>query len=130
MQARLGDIWPRSRKAGDIWPRSRVAGDIGPRRLHPSMVAHQRLSTRIVVQIDTQQLPSAGTGTTARDVPAEMPTFAVGTGFHPVGLTEGHQIFVDALTRFAERSGNPRLTPIIDCFAVSRCVAVQLRRGR
>ncbi|MDT7765529.1 MAG: hypothetical protein QOC63_4949 [Mycobacterium sp.] len=53
-----------------------------------------------------------------------MPTFAVGTGFHPVGLTEGHQIFVDALTRFAEQSGNPQLTLIIDHFGVPICVAV------
>jgi hypothetical protein len=53
-----------------------------------------------------------------------MPTFAVGTGFHPVGLTEGHQIFVDALTRFAEQSANPRLTLIIDRFGVPLCVAV------
>jgi hypothetical protein len=58
-----------------------------------------------------------------------MPTFAVGTGFHPVGLTEGHQIFVDALTRFAEQSGNPRLTPIIDRFGVPLRVAVLGRDG-
>jgi hypothetical protein len=58
-----------------------------------------------------------------------MPTFAVGTGFYPVGLTEGHQIFVDGFTRFAEQSGNPRLTLIIDCFGVSLCVAVLGRRG-
>jgi hypothetical protein len=53
-----------------------------------------------------------------------MPTFAVGTGFHWVGSTEGHQIFVDALTRFAAQRGNARLTPIIDRFAVPLCVAV------
>jgi hypothetical protein len=58
-----------------------------------------------------------------------MPTFAVGTGYHPVGLTEGHQIFVDALTRFAEQSGNPRLTLIIDRFGVPLCVAVLGRDG-
>jgi len=58
-----------------------------------------------------------------------MPTFAVGTGFHSVGLTEGHQIFVDALTRFAAQSGNPRLTPIIDRFAVQLSVAVRSGYG-
>jgi len=49
-------------RLGDIRLRSRTADDIRPRRLHPSMVAHEGPSTRIVVQIDTQQLPSAGTG--------------------------------------------------------------------
>jgi hypothetical protein len=47
-----------------------------------------------------------------------------------VGLTEGHQIFVDALTRFAEQSGNPLLTQIIDRFAVPLCVAARLGGGR
>src|SRR5689334_18637123 len=55
---RLGDIRLRSRVAGDIRLRSRVAGDIRAGRLHPSMVAHNRRSTRIVAEIDTQQLPS------------------------------------------------------------------------
>jgi hypothetical protein len=47
----------------------------------------------------------------------------------PVGATEGHQIFVDELTRFAERSRNPRLTPIIARIAVPSCVAVLGRDG-
>ena len=51
------------------------------------------------------------------------------TGFHPVGTTEGHQIFVDALTRFAERSRNPRLTPIIARIDVPLRIAVRGRDG-
>jgi hypothetical protein len=33
--------------------------DIGPGRVHPSMVSHLRRGARIVVEIDTQQLPLA-----------------------------------------------------------------------
>jgi hypothetical protein len=62
-------------------------------------------------------------------VPVEVPTFAVGTGFHPGGLTEGHQIFADALTRFAEQNRNPRLTPSIEHSAVPLRVAVLGRNG-
>jgi hypothetical protein len=47
-----------------------------------------------------------------------------GPGFTRVGLTEGHQIFADALTRFAEQNRSPRLTPIIEGFAVPLRVAV------
>jgi hypothetical protein len=46
-----------------------------------------------------------------------------------VGTTEGHQIFVDVLTRFAERSRNPRLTPIIARIALPPSVAVLGRDG-
>jgi hypothetical protein len=46
-----------------------------------------------------------------------------------VGSTEGHQIFVDALTRFAEQSHNPRLTPIIRRLAAPLQVAVGGRDG-
>jgi hypothetical protein len=46
-----------------------------------------------------------------------------------VGATEGHQIFVDVLTRFAEQSRNPRLAPIIARIAVPPCVAVLGRDG-
>ena len=46
-----------------------------------------------------------------------------------MGTTEGHQIFVDVLTRFAEQSRNPRLTPIIARIAVPLCVAVLGRDG-
>jgi hypothetical protein len=51
------------------------------------------------------------------------------TGFARVGTTEGHQIFVDALTRFAEQSRNPRLTPIIRRIGMSLRVAVLGRDG-
>ena len=115
-------------------------GDIGPGRMHPSMVAHQGLSTRIVVQIDTQQLPSAGTESRRprrpehplATMPAEVPTFSVGTGLvcrTRLGNREGCQIFVDALTRFAEQSRNPRLTPIIRRVAAPLRVAVRGRDG-
>jgi hypothetical protein len=42
---------------------------------------------------------------------------------------EGHQIFVDALARFAEQHHNPRLTPIIRHIAAPLCVAVLGRDG-
>src|SRR5579859_5448288 len=101
MQVRLGGT------------RRRPACDIRPGRLHPSMVAHRGLSTRIVVQIDTQQLPSTGTGTTVRDVPAQVPTCSMGSGFTPIVLTEGNQIFLDALTLFAERGRNTWVKPVV-----------------
>jgi hypothetical protein len=53
----------------------------------------------------------------------------MGTGFHSVGTREGRQIFVAALTRFAEQSRNPRLTPIIGRIAVPPRVAVLGRDG-
>ncbi len=46
-----------------------------------------------------------------------------------MGLTEGHQIFVDALTRFAEQSHNARLTPIIVRIAAPLRIAVLGRDG-
>ena len=52
-----------------------------------------------------------------------------GPGFTRVGYTEGHQIFADALTRFAEQNRNPRLTPSIEHFAVPLRVAVLGRNG-
>ena len=42
---------------------------------------------------------------------------------------EGHQIFVDALTRFADQSRNPRLTPIIRRIAAPLRIAVLGRDG-
>ena len=76
-----------------------------------------------MVQIDTQQLPSTGTGVTVRDVPAEVSTCSVGSGFTPVVLTEGNQIFVDALTLFADQSPDPRLKSIITRVAAPERVA-------
>ena len=46
-----------------------------------------------------------------------------------MGITEGHQIFVDALTRFAEASQNPRLTPIIRRVSAPLRIAVLGRDG-
>lgn len=52
-----------------------------------------------------------------------------GPGFTRVGTTEGRQIFVAALTRFAEQSRNPRLTRIIGRIAAPQGVAVLGRDG-
>lgn len=49
--------------------------------------------------------------------------------FNRVGTTEGHQIFVAALTRFAEQNRLPRLTPIISRIAAPLRVAVLGRDG-
>jgi hypothetical protein len=46
-----------------------------------------------------------------------------------VRITEGHQIFVDALTRFAEKSHDSRLTPIIGSIATPLRIAVLGRDG-
>ena len=42
---------------------------------------------------------------------------------------EGHQIFTNALTRFAERTGDSRITPLIDQVACPLRVAVRGRDG-
>jgi hypothetical protein len=52
-----------------------------------------------------------------------------GTGFTGVGLAEGHHIFVDVLTQFAEQGRNSRLTPIIGRLAAPLQVAVRGRDG-
>jgi hypothetical protein len=52
-----------------------------------------------------------------------------GPGFTQLGLTEGHQIFVDALTRFAEHSNVPRLTPLIERVSAPLRIAVLGRDG-
>jgi len=46
-----------------------------------------------------------------------------------MGITEGHQIFADALTRFAATSDDPRLTPIITRVSAPLRVAVLGRDG-
>lgn len=53
----------------------------------------------------------------------------MGPGSTRVGTREGRQIFVAALTRFAEQSRNARLTPIIGRIAVPPRVAVLGRDG-
>ena len=53
----------------------------------------------------------------------------MGPGFARVGTREGRQIFVAALTRFAEQSRSPRLTPIIAHLADPLRVAVLGRDG-
>jgi hypothetical protein len=52
-----------------------------------------------------------------------------GPGFTWAGSTEGQQIFVDALTRFAERNHSPRFARIIDRIAAPLRVAVLGRDG-
>jgi hypothetical protein len=68
-------------------------------------------------------------GTSVREVPVEVPPFALGTGFPAVELMEGHEIFVDALTQFAEQSSIPRLTPLIARIAAPLRLAVVGRAG-
>jgi hypothetical protein len=46
-----------------------------------------------------------------------------------VGITEGHQIFVDALTRFAEAGHDPRLTTIVRRVSAPPRIAVLGRDG-
>jgi hypothetical protein len=61
---------------------------------------------------------------------AEHPLVRRGGGCEHRGWgQEGCQIFVDALTQFAEQSRNPRLTPIIGRIAAPLRVAVQGRDG-
>jgi hypothetical protein len=89
-----------------------------------------------VVQIDTQQLPSAGTGSNSlvgrnkrsHRVCGDATIFS-GDGPIRPDLAEGLHIFADALTRFAEQSGNPRLTPIVTGIAQPVRVAVRGRNG-
>ncbi|MGY4654610.1 hypothetical protein ACVWWN_008406 [Mycobacterium sp. URHB0021] len=89
-----------------------------------------------MVQIDTQQLPSAGTGSNSlvdrnkrsRRVCGDATIFS-GDGPIRPELAEGLHIFVDALKRFAEQSGNPRLTPIVAGIAQPVRIAVRGRDG-
>jgi hypothetical protein len=52
-----------------------------------------------------------------------------GPGFTRAGSTEGHQIFADALMRFAEQNHCLRFAPIIARVGASLRVAVQGRDG-
>ena len=70
-----------------------------------------------------------------------MPPFAVGAGVKirrgdnegirvcETATGEGHQIFTNELTRFAERTGDSRITPLIDQVACPLRVAVRGRDG-
>jgi hypothetical protein len=53
----------------------------------------------------------------------------MGLSFTWAGLTEGHQIFADALLRFAELNHNPRFAPIIDRIRAPLRVTVLGRDG-
>src|SRR5690606_21750106 len=128
----------RSRRVRDVGRRSRRVGDIG--QMHPSMVAHVCPSTRIVVQIDTQQLPSAGMWPAVPSLGHCRPTRARGSvtivsGKGPAAAApadrnrEGRQIFVDALTELAEASRNPRLRSILTPLTAPLEVAVRGRAG-
>src|SRR5262245_32927538 len=52
-----------------------------------------------------------------------------GPDFTWAGLTEGHQIFADALMRFAEQNHHPRFAAIIDRIGAPLRVAVLGRDG-
>ena len=93
-----------------------------------------------MVQIDTQQLPSAATrrpftpnshNKRSRHTRGGA-NIVVGNG-PPTryfrGEYGGRQIFVDVLTQFAQQSRNPRLTPIIRRASAPVRVAVTGRRG-
>ena len=111
--------------------------------MHLSMVAHQHHRTRIVVQIDTQQLPFAATRAQRKQPLAQGarrchhlrwgPESKSGMGDNEgirvceTATREGHQIFTNELTRFADRTGDSRITPLIDQVACPLRVAV---RGR
>ena len=121
--------------------------------MHLSIVAHQHHRTRIVVQIDIQQLPFAATraqriaATRAqRKQPLTQgarrchhlrwgPESKSGVGDNEgirvceTATREGHQIFTNELTRFAERTGDSRITPLIDQVACPLRVAVRGRDG-
>ncbi len=97
------------------------------------MVAHQGLGTRIVVQIDTQQLPFAGRESLVPRGDDGRSRHAVeGANIVTWGTPrsrKGREIFVDALTRFAEQSRNPRFTQIIRHLQAPLRVAVRGRDG-
>src|SRR5690349_20050730 len=98
------------------------------------MVAYQHRCTRIVVQIDTEQLPcpqppkptfgrknassrrhfvDLGGKTSAREGLAGMTPFASGVGMSETATRRGHQIFTNELTRFADRTGDARTAALI-----------------
>ena len=86
--------------------------------MHPSIVAHQGRCTRIVVQIDTQQLPSARIVPVPRKSPlgTSSPRCDDGLGVSrvmPISKPNVPTMFDERLTRFAETAPMPRLSPII-----------------
>ncbi len=117
--------------------------------MHSPMVAHQLRWTRIVVQIDTQQLPSAGTSappkSRRKQALARGPWRCHHLRWGPVSKSgvgdsegmrvcetanrEGHQIFTNELTRFAERTGDSRIAPLIAQVDGPIRVAVRGREG-
>ena len=99
------------------------------------MVAHRGLSTRIVGQIDTQQLPWAGTPwfhsrpKHCSRRPLGGANICDGDRVVTRWEREGRHIFADALSQFAEQSRNPRLAPIIRRISSPLRVAVLGRDG-
>lgn len=86
--------------------------------MHPSIVAHHRRCTRIVVQIDTQQLPSVRAAPVRPKLPppTASPRCDDGVGVNRVMPTQSADepnVFVEELVRFAETAPQPRLAPII-----------------
>lgn len=97
------------------------------------MVSYLGVGARIVVEIDTQQLPLKGTAQTSVRAPyravsrffVRQPTVPVRTPSHQ----EGRQIFADELTRFADRDGDARLARIGAQVSAPLGVRVCGRRG-
>lgn len=113
-----------------LWGRS--AGDIGSARVHWSIVAYGSQSARIVVEIDTQQLPPAVTRHTnncAWAGPGHVTISARGRDVGPDFRGEGRQIFADELGRFADRDGRSDIAQISSHLTQPLKVAVCGRRG-
>jgi len=91
--------------------------------VHLSIVAYERQLLPPLVQIDTQQLLSAGSReAVARASPAQVSPFEDMTG-------QGHRAFAEALARFAAGAADGRVTAIAERAAAPLRVVVRGRRG-
>ncbi len=94
-------------------------------RTHPPIVSYEFARPCIVGQIDTQQLPWA---TMHRQVAAVRAVSRQLPPWH--GMSgHGHQIFTDALTRFAARTADSGLAALARSVAAPLRVAVRARSG-
>jgi hypothetical protein len=99
-------------------------------RTHPFIVTHEPMMLPPAAQIDTQQLPSAGSEWLA----SERRRCHHSNGWSNTTLAkhvieQGHQIFVDELKRFATEVADSRCAAIADRLAAPLRVAVSGRRG-
>jgi hypothetical protein len=92
--------------------------------MHPSMVAHLGRTPRIVLQIDTQQLPSDGTfvyprrrrGKRCPECPAGGVTISSGPHIRDGPGECGRIIFFQVLTDFAARTDDPAVSAVVERF--------------